>query len=608
MCGIVGIVQRQEPVGNREIPLRKMMGAILHRGNDDCGVFHDDCISLGHQRLSIIDTSLDGHQPMFSNDENVVVVFNGEIYNYIELKAELSSFYSFKTNSDTEVIIAAYLKHGLDFVQHLNGMFAIALWDKDAQELYLFRDRLGEKPLYYSTIDGSFLFASEIRSILASDWVPRKLNQAALLTYQVYQTVWNPYTMVKDIISLPPGHRMLVTKDGEVNIEEYWSLSNIQLLNETSATAAQKLVRQELERSISWRMRADVDFGAFLSGGVDSSIVVALMAKMSERPIKTFSIAFKEEEFDESEFSSLIALQYKTNHTRLVLSPEDFLQNIEPALKAMDHPSLDGVNSFVVSKVTRKHGVKMALSGLGGDELFGGYPIFERLCRSAIWRKFLPQMSTIPGFSLIKNRWNVIQQEKLQVMFSRGKWSDRFLYALDRSIIPHQEPLPFPSDFWSDSLKSHRMRSLSIAEMKSYMQHILLRDADQMSMASTLEVRVPFIDHQLVEKVIALPDALKRGKFPKQLLIDSCKDLIPESIYNRKKKGFAFPWKLWMRGPLNIFCERYLRLIAGKAPLEELSLMSKWEKFSAGDNRYPWNYFWHWIVLSYWIERNNVEW
>jgi asparagine synthase (glutamine-hydrolysing) len=152
------------------------------------------------------------------------------------------------------------------------------------------------------------------------------------------------------------------------------------------------------------------------------------------------------------------------------------------------------------------------------------------------------------------------------------------------------------------------MRSLSIAEMKSYMQHVLLRDADQMSMASTLEVRVPFIDHQLVEKVIALPDALKRGKFPKQLLIDSCKDLIPESIYNRKKKGFAFPWKLWMRGPLNSFCERYLRMIAGKAPLEELSLMSKWEKFSAGDNRYPWNYFWHWIVLSYWIERNNVEW
>lgn len=608
MCGIVGIVQRQESVSNREIPLRGMMNAMLHRGNDDSGVFHDDSISLGHQRLSIIDTSMDGHQPMFSSDENVVVVFNGEIYNYIELKAELSSFYSFKTNSDTEVIIAAYLMHGLDFVQHLNGMFAIALWDRNAQELYLFRDRLGEKPLYYSTIDGSFLFASEIRSILASDWVPRRLNQSALLTYQVYQTVWNPHTMVKGIMSLPPGHRMLVTKDGEVSIEEYWSLNKVQPVDVTSLKSAQEMVRQELERSISWRMRADVDFGAFLSGGVDSSIVVALMAKMSSRPIKTFSIAFKEEEFDESEFSSLIALQYKTNHTRLVLSPEDFLKNVEPALKAMDHPSLDGVNSFVVSKVTREHGVKMALSGLGGDELFGGYPIFERLCRSAIWRKFLPQMSTIPGFSLIKNRWNVIQQEKLQVMFSRGKWSDRFLYALDRSIIPHQDPLPFPSDFWTESPRSHLMRSLSIAEMKSYMQHVLLRDADQMSMASTLEVRVPLIDHQLVEKVIALPDALKRGKFPKQLLIDSCQDLIPEEIYNRKKKGFAFPWKLWMRGPLKDFCTCYLNKIAHQPQIIELSLKTKWDGFINEDDSYPWNYFWHWIVLAYWMEENKIEW
>jgi asparagine synthase (glutamine-hydrolysing) len=608
MCGIAGLIQRLSQESNREIPLRKMMNAMQHRGNDDCGVYHDDSISLGHQRLSIIDTSLDGHQPMFSTDENVVVVFNGEIYNYIELKAELSSFYSFKTNSDTEVIIAAYLKHGLEFVQHLNGMFAIALWDKRTQELHLFRDRLGEKPLYYSTIDGSFLFASEIRSILSSDCVPRKLNESALLTYQVYQTVWNPHTMVKGIMSLPPGHRMLVTKDGEVYIEEYWSLNNIQPLHETSAAAAQKMVRQELERSVAWRMRADVDFGAFLSGGVDSSIVVALMAKMSPRPIKTFSIAFNEAEFDESEFSSLIALQYKTDHTRLVLSPEDFLQNIEPALKAMDHPSLDGVNSFVVSKVTRAQGIKMALSGLGGDELFGGYPIFERLCRSALWRRFLPQLKNIPGFSLIKKRWNVIQQEKILAMVSKGNWSNPFLYALDRSVLPNTSPLPFDATFWSESPQTHLMRSLSIAEMKSYMQHVLLRDADQMSMASTLEVRVPLIDHQLVEKVIALPDALKRGEYPKQLLIDSCKDLIPESIYNRKKKGFAFPWKLWMRGPLKDFCTNYLNVIADQPQLMKLSLKTKWDGFINGDDSYPWNYFWHWIVLAYWMEENKIEW
>ena len=329
---------------------------------------------------------------------------------------------------------------------------------------------------------------------------------------------------------------------------------------------------------------------------------------MSERPIKTFSIAFNEADFDESEFSSLIALQYKTDHTRLVLSPEDFLKNIEPALKAMDHPSLDGVNSFVVSKVTREQGVKMALSGLGGDELFGGYPIFERLCRSAHWRRFLPQLKSIPGFSLVKKRWNVIQQEKILAMVSKGNWSNPFLYALDRSILPGTSPLPFDATFWSESPRTHLMRSLSIAEMKSYMQHVLLRDADQMSMASTLEVRVPLIDYQLVEKVIALPDALKRGKFPKQLLIDSCTDLIPESIYNRKKKGFAFPWKLWMRGPLKEFCTNYLNGIADQPQLMKLSLKTKWEGFINGDDSYPWNYFWHWIVLAYWMEENKIEW
>ena len=608
MCGIAGIFDRHAKTEERSSSLKAMMTAMLHRGNDDSGVFQDDSVSLGHQRLSIIDTSMDGHQPMFSTDENVVVVFNGEIYNYIELKEELSATYAFKTHSDTEVILAAYQRDCLEFVQLLNGMFAIVIWDKVKEKLFLFRDRLGEKPLYYSTTEQGFLFASEIRSILASGQVKRKLNHDALSTYRVYQTVWNPDTIIQDIQALPPGHRLEVSGDGQMTIKCYWNLNQIQSVNETSPAEAKKMVRQELERSVAWRMRADVDFGAFLSGGVDSSIVVALMAKMSPRPIKTFSIAFNEAEFDESEFSSLIALQYKTDHTRLVLSPEDFLKNIEPALKAMDHPSLDGVNSFVVSKVTRAQGVKMALSGLGGDELFGGYPIFERLCRSAHWRRFLPQLKSIPGFSLVKKRWNVIQQEKIQTMVSKGNWSNPFLYALDRSVLPNTSPLPFDATFWSESPRTHLMRSLSIAEMKSYMQHVLLRDADQMSMASTLEVRVPLIDHQLVEKVIALPDALKRGKFPKQLLIDSCMDLIPESIYNRKKKGFAFPWKLWMRGPLKDFCTNYLNGIADQPQLMKLSLKTKWEGFINGDDSYPWNYFWHWIVLAYWMEENKIEW
>jgi asparagine synthase (glutamine-hydrolysing) len=608
MCGIAGIFDRHSKVEERSTSLQSMMLAIAHRGNDDSGMFQNDTVALGHQRLSIIDTSMDGHQPMLSVDENVVVVFNGEIYNYIELKEELSSNYTFKTQSDTEVILAAYERDGLDFVHLLNGMFAIAIWDKVKEKLFLFRDRLGEKPLYYSTTENGLLFASEIRSILASGQVKRKLNHDALNTYRVYQTVWNPDTIIQDVHALQPGHRLQVNADGQVNIECYWSLNQIHPVNDTSPAAAKTMVRQELERSVAWRMRADVDFGAFLSGGVDSSIVVALMAQQSERPIKTFSIAFEEEEFDESEYSNLIALKYKTDHTRLLLSPNDFLKNIEPALKAMDHPSLDGINSYVVSKVTREKGVKMALSGLGGDELFGGYPIFERLCRSASWRRFLPQLKSIPGFSFIKNRWNIIQQEKIQTMVSKGKWESAFLYALDRSILPAQSPLPFDNDFWSDSPKTHLMRSLSIAEMKSYMQHVLLRDVDQMSMASTLEVRVPLIDHQLVEKVIALPDVLKRGKFPKQLLIEACQDLIPEGIYNRKKKGFAFPWKTWMRGPLREFCSQHLQRIAGHDEIVDLSLMTKWEGFVNGSDAYPWNYFWHWIVLSYWMEENNIEW
>ena len=614
MCGIVGIFSN-DSIAEMALVVKKMKHSIAHRGPDDSGEWIQKGVGLGHRRLSIIDVSANGHQPMLSSDGKIVVAFNGEIYNYIELKEELKGHYQFRTGSDTEVIIAAYIFWGEQFVDHLNGMFAIALYDANLDALLLCRDRLGEKPLYYFKSDQAIIFSSEIRSILSSGKMERRLDDLSLQEYIMTQTVSFPKTIVKDVFAVMPGRYMKITREGAEEMR-YWNFNEGEFYLKDKEDAKFR-VQEELRRSVEWRMRADVSFGAFLSGGLDSSILVALMADISNQPIHTFSIGFEEKAWDESPIAEMVAQRFKTHHTKVVLNGNHFLDELESAVAAMDHPSGDGVNSFVVSKVTRNQGIKMAMSGLGGDEVFGGYPIFNRIKNSAKFRKFawLPGLPIDHLDRLLLLKWNGVQIERIAHFLNNSSLSDEAMFNAERIVNGRKsmrQLLKNYSDFqldrtWHDWGEDKTYSSVSEAEMKSYMTHVLLRDGDQMSMANALEIRVPFLDHQLIELVMSIPDSWKRGIYPKQLLIDAFEEWIPKQVYERKKQGFAFPWQSWMLHDLNDYCNVGLFELTHRTDLDEKVIQGWWQLFNQQDKRVPWNKIWHLVVLGHWMKNNEIN-
>ncbi|MEM6804601.1 MAG: asparagine synthase (glutamine-hydrolyzing), partial [Bacteroidota bacterium] len=376
MCGIAGFTHALDQVPDKK-PLLAMTDAISHRGPDACGHFLSEGIALGHTRLSIIDLSDAATQPMSDKSGRYTLIYNGEVYNYLEIKEELGLSET-KSQSDTDVILAAYQTWGADCLQRLNGMFAFAIWDKEEKSLFVARDRVGIKPLYYYKKDGQLSFASEIRALLTSARVPRKLNHAALPEYLSYYSVNAPNTLIEGVFMMPAGSFGL-WKDQNFQIHSYWDIAeNRNLPQDIDRKEVEAKLREKLLAAVARRKIADVPLGAFLSGGIDSSAIVGLLAESSEQPIHTFSVVFEEARFDESFYSNLIAKKFNTVHHPIKLNPEDFLDELPEALSAMDHPGGDGLNSYVVSKATKDQGFTVALSGLGGDELFAGYPVFKR--------------------------------------------------------------------------------------------------------------------------------------------------------------------------------------------------------------------------------------
>jgi len=366
MCGIAGIIGISAAESGSLID--EMTERMKHRGPDAGATFVSDGIALGHRRLSIIDLSTNANQPFFDISKRYIIVFNGEIYNYQEIKELLN--YSWQTTSDTEVILAAYLQWGEHCLEKLNGMFAFAIWDNLKKDLFVARDRMGVKPFYYYQSNELFVFASEIRSILASGLVPKKLDINSLSSFLANLAVRTPNTIIEGIQQLQPGEYGFY-KDNTFKKYKYWSITNnlINLQNyNLSYTETVQKTRHLFEEAIKSRMVADVPVGAFLSGGIDSSAIVAIMAQLSRRSIETFSITFKDKVFDESKYARYIAQQYQTNHTELLLEPNDLLKNLPEYISSMDSPTVDGINTYTISKLVAKTGIKVALSGLGGDE------------------------------------------------------------------------------------------------------------------------------------------------------------------------------------------------------------------------------------------------
>jgi asparagine synthase (glutamine-hydrolysing) len=623
MCGIAGIIDLNHGSVDANL-IRKMTDAIAHRGPDAEGFFVEGSAGLGHRRLSIIDLSAESNQPFYDPSGRYVMVYNGEMYNYEEVRGMMAD-YPFRTSGDTEVLLAAYIRWGVKCLRHIRGMYAFVIWDKQERTAFLCRDKMGVKPLYYAVAGGQLLFSSEVRSILSTDLVSRKIDEQALVDYFSDQSIPYPYTVVKGIRQLEAGSWMRV-KDGKVEQERYWDVTNNTVdFDFADRDRVHRRIHELMLQSIRRRLVSDVPVGAFLSGGIDSSAVVGLMAEASSSPANTFNISFEEKAYDESEYAEIVAKKFNTHHTRVLLKPTVFLDELENALDAMDSPSGDGVNTYVVSKAISQKGMRVALSGAGGDELFAGYPFFAQYLRLQqrgwIWR--FPSGLRGMAAAVLSGGHQEGKKGRIGQLIRQPSPSIVDVYPLFRQILP-----PSVIDRLTRIGTGHLLTSavgqqlrarqheitklpllsqVSVAEYLGYTQHTLLKDTDQMSMAVSLEVREPFFDQDLVEFVLAVPDELKNPIYPKSLLVESLKPMLPDEIVFRKKQGFLFPWDVWLRNELRAFCDRRIKNMANRPFINGGRLVSYWYRFLAGDKRVRWSEIWLFVVLEYWLEKNGVS-
>lgn len=590
-------------------------------------------VSLGQTRLRVIDLTEAGVQPMWTSDNRWGLVYNGEVYNFRPLRARLrSSGHQFRSDTDTEVVLHAWAEWGPEALDRLKGMFAFGVWDREEQRLWMARDRLGIKPLYWHHDGtGTFLFASEVRALLASGQIDRRLDRSVLPFYLSQQTAPTPRTLVEGVRMLPPGCfaevRLQEGATAPPKIRRYWEPLSVMdaRRDELAGRSRTELVsglRDRLELAVERRLVADVPLGAFLSGGVDSTAVVALMAEVSGEPVRTFTVAFEEEGWDDGPYARLAAEQLGTDHHEIVLSDEELVEAVPAAIRAQDHPSGDGVNTWIVSQAAREAGLTVALSGLGGDELFGGYPSFGRL---RLLARAAPLLRAMPGPAC---RSLVQILRTLRDTGSDGKLADllatdgsvagaypvlRQLFASDwiEGLTGSTGPLPHAplTERLREDFRAHPSTPLlarvAHAELTSYTRDVLLRDTDQMSMSHSLEVRVPLLDRNLVEYALALPEEARRPTDPpKRWLVEAVDDLIPEEVAARSKSGFALPFDRWMRGPLKDFCREGIEEAAGHPALRANAVTGTWSGFQRG--RLHWSRPWLLVALGRWLQREGI--
>ncbi len=663
MCGICGAVNLNQP--DEAISLvRRMTPTMTHRGPDDEGYFESGPVALGMRRLSIIDLA-GGHQPIFNEDGTVAVVLNGEIYNYRELRDQLwDRGHTFSTRSDSEVIAHAYEEWGADCVHHLQGMFAFAVLDQrylgrgHEGTLFLARDRLGIKPLYYCQENSNlglliedwenrflrqhepadstairsprFLFASEVRTLLESRVVPRRVSKSSVQSYLLFGSVSEPETLIEGVYSLPPGHRMKIRLGDELLIshpESYWDAGIAAASNghrTRAAKQAQAEVRELLEASVRRHLIADVPVGVFLSGGIDSTALASL-ASREVSGVHTFTVAFQEHEFNEAAVARRTSATFNTQHQELLLTSGDMLARLSDAVSALDQPSMDGINTYFVSWAATQAGLKVALSGLGGDEVFGGYSTFQRTPHFQRvkslggmvpdrLRAAMAAAVTSDGFApgdaarKIAALWNEPESLPDAYYFSRALFTPPQVGALLRGgEAPANELLWW--NWLSASARQARkldpFTAVSCMETQSYLVNTLLRDTDAMSMAHSLEVRVPFLDHELVEYVTQLPESIKLRKgTPKALLISALADLLPREVVEQTKRGFTFPWASWLKGPLKQKIQTGLAefspALAGVLNVGEVRAV--WKSYLEGHT--SWSRPWSLYVLNEWARKN----
>lgn len=563
MCGIAGLIDRRGN-GVSTDTLVRMQGSLTHRGPDDAGIYIHENVGLVHTRLSIIDLGT-GHQPMCNEDGTVWIVFNGEIYNYKELQGHLlAKGHTLRTNCDTEVIVHLYEEYGLDCATHLNGMFAFAIWDQNARRLLLARDRMGVKPLYYAATDRHFVFGSEVKALFQSTAIQPECNEQRLPEYLVFRAVAGTETLFKGVRHLPPGH-VLVLESGEPKVSEYWSLGRRPIVEASDEGEYLDQVAHLLEDSVRLRLRSDVPLGTFCSGGIDSSLVTAVAARLRGSPLNTFSVGFEEDDYDERKYARLVSQRYRTTHHELVVGNQSFADALPEAIWLNDEP-LTHPNSIPLLVLSRyaKQFVTVILTGEGADELFGGYPRYL-IPLLALKYQALPAMArtlVACGLLLSRNR----RAHKLRRALSLdarelGVYNSSFV---DRSVCDALWVKGAVEDSFSTRLGwGHSAGNFFPGffrwEQQSYLVAILMRQ-DKMTMGAAIESRVPFLDYRLVEFSETIPHHWKLKRLQSKYLIKRlAAAYLPHEVVYRQKSGFGVPLASWLRDARGL--GRYLAVL-----------------------------------------------
>ncbi len=569
MCGITGFIEKTRNASQeeREILLDKMCKIITHRGPDEQGTNVEGRAALGMRRLSIIDLS-GGQQPIYSQDGSKFIVFNGEIYNYRELKKELESLgYKFKTNSDTETIIHAYDEFGVDCLEKLRGMFAFAIWDKSDESLFIARDRVGKKPLFYSLLpNGNFVFGSGLKSLLTHGEMSKDINYSALDAYLTFGYVPEEFCIFKGVEKLQPGH-FLIFKDGKIKTEQFWNFKYEEISKVKSEEEYAKELREKIKDAVKVRLISEVPLGAFLSGGVDSSAIVGMMSQILDKPVKTFSIGFNEDTFSELKYARITAKHFKTEHHEFVVTP-DLVEIIEDLVWHFDEPFSDpsSMPTYMVSKMARDY-VTVVLSGDGGDELFAGYtrylidkkrsglgnlpkairkglmqPISEALPHNTRGKNFLYNTS----LDSIDRYIDSVSQ------FGKLKKSSLYAGKFKAKLNGNQNAETVYQQIANSISTGNPIDNLLYLDSKTYLPSDILTKVDRMTMATSLEARVPLLDQDLIDYVTQkIPTALKlKGDVTKYIFKKSLEGLVPKEILYREKQGFGVPIGEWINSQL----------------------------------------------------------
>jgi asparagine synthase (glutamine-hydrolysing) len=573
MCGITGVMEfgggRVEPES-----LREMCAAMVHRGPDDEGIYTDGSVGIGMRRLSIVDLAA-GHQPLSNEDGTVWIVFNGEIYNHADSRKQLEAGgHQYRTHSDTETIIHLYEEYGPDCVKHLRGMFAFAIWDARRQRLFIARDRLGIKPLYYQLTSQRIVFGSEIKVVVAFPGSSAELDRAVLPEYLAFGYLSGEQTFYNGIRKLMPGHWMEIDPSGQIRIEQYWDLAATESEHTQSESYYVQTYREMLEQAVGSHLMSDVPLGVFLSGGVDSSAVAALMTKIRGNPVETFSVGYAEDTYSELPYARIVARHLNSVHHEVLVSQQDFFDSLPHLIWHEDEPIVwpSSVPLYFVAQLAHER-VKVVLTGEGADETLAGYTRYAFTLKNAAWGRTYRRMTpnalrgmvrrAIADSSWISanlrrklshtflarngNSWASFYFDNFFSAFSENDQAGLFSDAVLKECAvgtAYQNVL----EYWEHS-SGEMLRRLLYTDIKTYLVELLMKQ-DNMSMAASIESRVPFLDHVLVEFATNIPQRLQLGGFAgKRILKKAVEDLLPHSILYRPKLGFPTPWSRWLAGP-----------------------------------------------------------